>query len=566
MKKQIISIGLMLSSLVVSAWNPMKVGQTFPFNRLMLDGDGELTSLDDLLAEGRPVVMATNTTDCPNCHQPNMNFSNWINNNPSDAVKMTVIFIIHEFHQSAKMGYSNASQTGQNKGYVNDWKNIFTGYKNATGFANNSAGDQWFFPDEQGSTPFWWNLGLGRTFMTRAGGGDGWQKCRDEILALYSSNKLTSYSSQCKKPSMTVQVSGNEATITLTNNEPNSILHYTVDGSIPNDNSPIYSGPFKVKSSRLVRAQSRKANAFPSKVVIKPVVITSNSFVNVAPQGTAYVWNNDYSTGGTSDANKTAKAGLNDNNIATDVKLVDAARQKYADGDTPFKYAKWQGGGVVWNTTMENITHLEYIQGTLNYQWWGAHGTYIWDIKLQITTDGVTWKDAEKYGYFKEFPFGKFYGGGKPGGGGSHDYPSSQIVPSPQDPVTFYLDKPTALRGFRIVGGFNVHTGYEQPDYINVRELRAYQNNTITSSEDIQLAESFNLYPNPANNILNISIDESSKVDLVNIADLAGKVILSQNAAFNNGHMNINVSELSKGAYMVSLIGNKKINKIFMKE
>lgn len=48
---------------VAMAWNPTKVGNTMPMNRLMLDSDGELTSQLDLLAEGRPVLVATNTTN-----------------------------------------------------------------------------------------------------------------------------------------------------------------------------------------------------------------------------------------------------------------------------------------------------------------------------------------------------------------------------------------------------------------------------------------------------------------------------------------------------------------------
>jgi hypothetical protein len=554
-----------MSTFVAQAWNPMKVGQKFPFNRLMLDSDGEWTTLDDLLAEGRPVVVATNTTNCPNCHQPNMNFSNWLNNNPSERVKMTVINVVHAFHQSAKMGYSNASKTGQDKGYISDWKNIFQGYKYAMGFANNAAGDQWFFPDEQGATPFWWNLGLGRTFMTRGGGGDGWQKCRDEILKMYTDKKLTAYATQCNKPGMTIQIVGDEAIITLTNNEPNSTLHYTVDGTIPNDDSPVYTGPFKVKSSRIVRAQSRKANAFPSRVLLKPIVINSNAFVNIAPQGTAYVWNNDYRTGSASDGNKSLSPGLNDNNTTTDIKLLDAPRKTYVDGDNPFQYATWQGGGVVWNNTVNNITHIDYYHGKRAIQWWGE-GAYFWDIKLQLTFDGITWQDAEKYGYFNEFPFSEFYGTGKSGGTGSYDFPASQFVPTGLEPVTFFLDKPTSLRGFRVVGGFNVYTGYRQSNYIHVRELKAFQNNTITDADDATLSESFNLYPNPANDVLNVVAAESNGFTQVNIMDISGRLILTQQANFNSGSLSIVIADLPKGTYMVSLLGNKKINKLFVKE
>ncbi|TAH27712.1 MAG: T9SS C-terminal target domain-containing protein [Cytophagales bacterium] len=567
MKKIILSIGFLLSVFFASAWNPMKVGQKFPFNRLMLDSDGELTSLDDLLAEGRPVMMATNTTDCPNCHEPNLNLSSWMRNNPNDRVKMTVIYIVHEFRQSAKMGYSNAAKNGQDKGYVGDWKNIYTGYENATGFAYNSTGDQWFFPDEQGSTPYWWVLGLGRTFMTRGGGGESWEKCRNEILKMYTDGKLTAYSSQAKKPTMTIVINGDEATVTLVNNESGSVLHYTVDGTIPNDDSPVYSGPFKVKSSRLVRAQSRKTNAYPSKVVVKPVIINSSSFVNIAPQGKAYSWNNDYLTAGNSNQNRVALTGLNDNNTSTDVRLSQVAKTSYVDGDNAFKYASWQGGGVVWDNTVQNVTHFEYFQGKLDYSWWGANGTYIWDIKLQLTFDGTTWQDAEKYGYFNEFPFGKFYSEGKAGGSGAFDYPASQKVPSPYAPVTFYLDKPTALRGFRIIGGFNVNSGYESGDQIRVRELKAFQNNTITSLEENNLSSEINIFPNPTNSNLTIQYPLGAlKNNLLQITDMKGKVVKTQATNGSEVSTEINVSELPSGVYILSAPGNKNLNKTFIKE
>lgn len=46
-----------------TAWNPTKVGNPLPMNRLMIDSDGDFTTLEDMLAEGRPILVASNTTN-----------------------------------------------------------------------------------------------------------------------------------------------------------------------------------------------------------------------------------------------------------------------------------------------------------------------------------------------------------------------------------------------------------------------------------------------------------------------------------------------------------------------
>ena len=67
------------------------------------------------------------------------------------------------------------------------------------------------------------------------------------------------------------------------------------------------------------------------------------------------------------------------------------------------------------------------------------------------------------------------------------------------------------------------------------------------------------VYPNPATNILNISLEENTTIDRLTITDLSGKKILEQvgNAA------TVNIESLANGMYVLQVFanGNKMVNK-----
>ncbi|MFH1214757.1 MAG: CotH kinase family protein [Candidatus Neomarinimicrobiota bacterium] len=55
--------------------------------------------------------------------------------------------------------------------------------------------------------------------------------------------------------------------IGLTTIEPDAVIHYTLDGSPPSDDAPVYSGPIAVTATVVIRAQATKSGYLPSAVI-----------------------------------------------------------------------------------------------------------------------------------------------------------------------------------------------------------------------------------------------------------------------------------------------------------
>lgn len=74
----------------------------------------------------------------------------------------------------------------------------------------------------------------------------------------------------------------------------------------------------------------------------------------------------------------------------------------------------------------------------------------------------------------------------------------------------------------------------------------------------------FNLYPNPANNVLNISLGQGAKYK-ININDITGKNVLSVNEIQNN--FSANITDLPMGMYIVTVQNENGVSvKKFVKE
>ena len=72
-------------------------------------------------------------------------------------------------------------------------------------------------------------------------------------------------------------------TITITSDVPKAEIRYTVDGSTPDANSPLYKKPFVISNSTYVKAKAFKADATPSFTTVKRYnfdYIESAAFVN----------------------------------------------------------------------------------------------------------------------------------------------------------------------------------------------------------------------------------------------------------------------------------------------
>ncbi|WP_152285818.1 T9SS type A sorting domain-containing protein [Flavicella marina] len=70
----------------------------------------------------------------------------------------------------------------------------------------------------------------------------------------------------------------------------------------------------------------------------------------------------------------------------------------------------------------------------------------------------------------------------------------------------------------------------------------------LASTEDV-FASNFSLFPNPANDVLNISSDNN--IDSAEISDLTGKVVISASELTQNS---IDISSLAKGVYILRLV------------
>ena len=79
-------------------------------------------------------------------------------------------------------------------------------------------------------------------------------------------------------------------------------------------------------------------------------------------------------------------------------------------------------------------------------------------------------------------------------------------------------------------------------------------NSLATGIDDIKEID-FNIYPNPAVNEINISVEENAQIDILKIYNQLGQKILQQNNVTNT----IDISTLPKGVYIVELVSGASI-------
>lgn len=157
---------------------------------------------------------------------------------------------------------------------------------------------------------------------------------------------------------------------------------------------------------------------------------------NLAPLGVAYRWYGNASA--TSNANRTAAAGLNDGNLATDVVLSGGG------GDV---LAAYEAGGVVWSSA-QTVDTVRFVNGTWNGS--SGDGAFSANLSLQFTTDGTTW--------------------GASGWPVSPAYPYSSSATS--GATYTFAGTAASVRGVRVVG--QVHTADNTSWWAGLREVQTY--------------------------------------------------------------------------------------------
>src|SRR5690606_10806323 len=91
-------------------------------------------------------------------------------------------------------------------------------------------------------------------------------------------------------------------------------------------------------------------------------------------------------------------------------------------------------------------------------------------------------------------------------------------------------------------------------DNIKVSGLKVLPSYILSTNE--QLATKFNMYPNPATNVVNITNSENMQVQKITIYDISGKQLSTQ--SFNGGtQIQLNVANLASGTYMLHLQTNE---------
>src|SRR5690606_1924046 len=141
----------------------------------------------------------------------------------------------------------------------------------------------------------------------------------------------------------------------------------------------------------------------------------------------------------------------------------------------------------------------------------------------------------------------------------------------------FYIDY-TNQKTYFLIPSLGVKAVYDHPDSIllpssllfyhstspnqTMKSDYKYDNisisavNTVPLSVQDFISDKFSLYPNPSNNIINITNNKNIGVEQVTIFDVNGKLIKTK--AFNKEHnVQIDVSAFAAGAYLVHIETNK---------
>jgi hypothetical protein len=82
--------------------------------------------------------------------------------------------------------------------------------------------------------------------------------------------------------------------------------------------------------------------------------------------------------------------------------------------------------------------------------------------------------------------------------------------------------------------------------------IDAFNVNRPTASAQDFFANQFSMYPNPAKNVLNLSVKNGLAVNEIALVDLNGRTVKKVQSGFD-AEIEINVSDLTAGVYMINI-------------
>lgn len=97
-----------------------------------------------------------------------------------------------------------------------------------------------------------------------------------------------------------------------------------------------------------------------------------------------------------------------------------------------------------------------------------------------------------------------------------------------------------------------IANGLEGAGLVTITSV-SYIDNVYVGTEEKELTK-FNIFPNPSTNLINITIDENSKVNSYRILDIQGRIVEQNN--FTNS---ISISGLESGTYIIQLFSFNEI-------
>jgi hypothetical protein len=87
--------------------------------------------------------------------------------------------------------------------------------------------------------------------------------------------------------------------------------------------------------------------------------------------------------------------------------------------------------------------------------------------------------------------------------------------------------------------------------------VSAPRNSNTTGINESNVASAFHLWPNPANNIIEVSMKPLNEVSSLSVYDLAGALVLEQKINASTSIIKTDISNLSNGSYLIKLSDSK---------
>ena len=111
------------------------------------------------------------------------------------------------------------------------------------------------------------------------------------------------------------------------------------------------------------------------------------------------------------------------------------------------------------------------------------------------------------------------------------------------------LTGPTAVKfGFR----YFVTSGGPSGNNSDIIGIDSFSVDRSVASTQSFFANNFSIYPNPANNVLNLSVKNGLSINEITMVDINGRTVKTINNSFDS-EMEINVSDLTSGVYMLNV-------------